>query len=139
MVTQNKPTLLGQSCPDLTQPCSWAVFQSLQKQPIESWGSFEDRTPRGNGRKVQAELGGQPVTKMPPLLGWSSLANSGGGACLLAGPAPAPTWARPESRPHFPSQPSAASGSRREDAPRIQLRSDLHTPPAQRGILDFIN
>ena len=139
MVTQNKPRLWGQSRPGLTRPCSWAVFQSLQRQPIESWGSFEDRTPRGNGRKPDAELGGRPVTKMPPLLGWSSLVNDRGGACLLAGPAPAPTWARPECRPLFPSQPSAASGSRREDAPHIQLRSDLNTPPAQRGILDFIN
>ena len=43
------------------------VFQSLQRQPIESWGSFEDRTPRGNVRKAEAELGGRPVNRDAPL------------------------------------------------------------------------
>lgn len=68
-----------------------------------------------------------------------------GPTALAAGPDDGGTWPRstPRARPDRetwlpPPQASTASGAGGKMCYK-QLRSDLNTPPAQRGILGFIN
>lgn len=105
----------------------------------------------------RASLGSGP----PGCQSWSPRADDGGGACrapaAVMRPAlglrqawdvwcrphvctsSCPTWAKPEAEDSvavlWPLQCLGARG--RQCC--VQLRSDLNTPPAQRGILDSIN